>query len=337
VTIRIGVIGPRLIWHKSHRPTLEGFGSRVRITAICARTERTLDEAGAPGATRYTRIEDLLGDDSVDAVMVLTPIALNTSTALAALRAGKQVFLEKPVATSIDEAQALLRAEADSGKRVYVLEQAAYSGRLSVMRRLLAEKELGELVLYDRIDHGLLDADKNDGGGYGKTTWRQEADFPLGMLFDGGIHAIAELTQLFGVPQAVFASGKKWRPDFGEYDQILMQFRYASGLRGVFSHCAALPWVHCGFTIRGTEGILRPVRDVVELTDLESVTQGFPTGQPAQVNMWEQILTAYERSVPPPYTSLHAAQDVAVLEAVSKAIRSGKEETIVQIDPRSPG
>ena len=190
--------------------------------------------------------------------MVLTPIALNTSTAIAALNAGKHVLLEKPVAVGLDECEALLHAEARSGKRVYVLEQAAYSARLTAMKGLLAEKRLGDLVLYDRIEHGILDADANDAGGYGKTRWRQDAEFPLGMLFDGGIHAIAELTQLFGVPEAVFASGKKWRTSFGEYDQILMQFRYASGLRGVFSHCSALPWVHCGFTIRGPTALCIP-------------------------------------------------------------------------------
>jgi predicted dehydrogenase len=331
VTIRIGVIGPGLIWHKSHRPTLEGLGSRARIAAICARSQRTLDEARAPGATRYDRIEDLLADGSVDAVMVLTPIALNTQTAIAALGAGKHVFLEKPAAISVDGARALLRAEAASGKRVYVLEQAAYSGRLRVMQRLLAEKKLGEPVLYDRIDHGILDADKNDGGGYGKTTWRQEAAFPLGMLFDGGIHAIAELTQLFGVPESVFASGKKWREGFGEYDEILMQFRYASGLRGVFSHCAALPWLQCGLVVRGTQGIVRPVGDSVELTDLDSVTQGFPTGKPAHVNMWEHVLSACDHSTEAPYTSLHAAEDVAILETVANAIRSGKEEPIIKL------
>jgi len=331
VTIRIGVIGPGLMWHKSHRRALEKLGSRARITAICARTQRTLDDAGVPDAKRHTKIEDLLADASVDSVMVLTPIALNTSTAIAALNAGKDVFLEKPAAVGVDQCEALLLAEARTGKRVYVLEQAAYSARLAAMKGLLAEKRLGDLVLYDRIEHGILDAGTNDAGGYGKTAWRQEAEFPLGMLFDGGIHAIAELTQLFGVPQAVFASGKKWRSGFGEYDQILMQFRYASGLRGIFSHCSALPSIHCGFTIRGTNGVMHPAGDSLEVTNMESVNQ-VSVNQPNHPGMWEQILTAYERSLPPPYTTQQAAQDVAILVAVAKAIRSGKEEPITRVN-----
>jgi predicted dehydrogenase len=328
VTIRLGVIGPGLIWHKAHRPVLATFGSRVRVTAICAPTERTLDDAGAPDAARYARIDDLLRDDGVDAVMVLTPISLNTATAIAALKAGKHVFLEKPIASSLEACDALLSAEADSGKRIYALEQAAYSARLAAMQRVLAEGRLGDVVLYDRIDHGMIDADRHDAGGYGKTRWRQQAEFPLGMLFDGGIHAIAELTQLFGVPQAVFASGTKWREGFGELDQVLMQFRYASGMRGVFSHCSALPWVRCGFTVRGTQGIMHPGSDSLEVFDLDAKAEQIPTNEPTHVRMWGQILAAYERAVRPPYTSRQAAQDVAILVAVAKAIRSCAEEAI---------
>jgi hypothetical protein len=80
--------------------------------------------------------------------------------------------------------------------------------------------------------HLLLDADQNDAGGYGKMSWRRMPDFPLGTLFDGGHHQIAMLSTLFGAPQWVFASGVSLRPEFGEFDHVLMQFGYAGHLRG---------------------------------------------------------------------------------------------------------
>jgi predicted dehydrogenase len=184
--------------------------------------------------------------------------------------------------------------------------------------------------MYNRIEHGILDAEKNDAGGYGKTEWRQKADFPLGPLFDGGIHSIAELTQLFGVPQRVLASGRKWRADFGEYDEILMQFTYASGLRGVFSHAAALPWVHCGFTLFGSKGVMHPAGNMIQVTDLSSKDQEVSVEQ-AIPGMWEQILDAYQKGSAPPYSSAQAAQDVAILESVAKAIHSGNQEPIAII------
>jgi predicted dehydrogenase len=320
------------MWHRSHRPALEKLAGRIRVTAICARRQSTLDAAGVPGAEQYTDIKELLHESDVDAVLVLTPVSLNAPTAIAALNAGKHVFLEKPAGTGVEQCRALLAAEAASGKRVYVLEQAAYGASLASMKRLLSEKRLGDLVLYDRFSHGLLDADGHDAGGYGKTAWRQQPDFPLGGLFDGGIHDIAELTQLFGVPERVFASGRKWRSGFGEYDEILMQFTYASGLRGIFSHSSALPGVHCSFTIRGTQGSLRPNGKSMQIADMDSKTQDVPMGGDRVAGMWEQILTAYEQGVPAPYSSADAAQDVAILDAVSKGICSGREEPIVRFD-----
>ena len=74
---------------------------------------------------------------------------------------------------------------------------------------------------------------------------------------------------------------------------------------------------------------MHPAGDSLELTNLESVTQ-VSVNQPNHPGMWEQILTAYERAVPPPYTTQQAVQDVAILDTVAKAIRSGKEEPIVR-------
>jgi scyllo-inositol 2-dehydrogenase (NADP+) len=332
VTIHLGVIGPGLIWQKSHRPALERLSGRIQVSAICARQQSALDFAGVPDARQYTRIEDLLHDPDLDAVMVLTPIRLNAPTAIAALRAGKHVFLEKPAGTCIDECRALLAAEAASGKHVYVLEQAVYGSSLLSMKRVIDEKRLGDLVLYDRFSHGILDSETHDAGGYGKTAWRQQADFPLGALFDGGIHTIAELTRLFGIPERVFASGKKWRSGFGEYDEVLMHFTYASGLRGIFSHSAALPGVHGDFTIRGTAGTLRPGSRSLQVVDLDSKTEELPMDDGTRAGMWEQILTAYERNVAAPYSCADAAQDVAILDAVAQGLRSGREERIVPLN-----
>ncbi len=337
MTIQLGVVGPGLIWHHSHRHALAQQGDRVQVAAVCARSAATLDNAGVPDARRYSSIDELLAAPDLDAVLVLTPIALNAPTAIAALRAGKTVFLEKPAAISLEQGYALLEAEQASGTHVYVLEQAAYGAPLLTMQRLLAERQLGTLVLYDRISHGLLDAGTHDCGGYGKTLWRQRAEFPLGSLFDGGIHEIAELTRLFGVPSSVSASGGKWRKGFGAYDEILMQFSYGSGLRGIFSHSAALPGVHHGFTIRGTTRTLRPNGHSLQLADMDNSTSDVPidTSMPG---MWAQVLDAYEKRVEAPYSLCDAVQDVAVLHAVAKTLDTEREAQVTLLAGRqAPG
>jgi predicted dehydrogenase len=327
--LRLGVIGPGLIWRRKHRAELGPHAKRVEFAAICARSQETLDAAELPGARRYTEIEALLADDELDAVLVLTPIALNAPTTIAALKAGKDVFVEKPLGRTVEECRAVLAAEKESGKRVFVLEQSVYRADIVVARRLLDEGRVGELVLFDRIDHMLFDAGDHDLGGFGKVAWRREADFPLGAMFDAGVHAIAQLNRLFGVPESVVASGKKWREEFGEYDEVLVQLNHAGGLRGVFSQSSALPGVHGGFNIRGTKGVLRPTGTSVLVTNLEGQTEELAA---AGNDLWEQTLNAYETGAETGYSSLEAARDVAVLEAAARSIESGMRETVERVD-----
>jgi scyllo-inositol 2-dehydrogenase (NADP+) len=317
--LRVGVIGPGLIWRKKHRIELEPFADRVEVAAMCARSAETLDAAELPRARRYAGIETLLADDELEAVLILTPIALNAPTAVAALRAGKDVFVEKPLGRSVAECREVLAAEKESGRRVFVLEQSVYRADIAAAKRLLDEGRIGELVLFDRVDHMLFDAGAHDLGGFGKVAWRREADFPLGAMFDAGVHAIAQLNRLFGLPQSVLASGKKWREEFGDQDEVLAQLEYASGLRGVFSQSSALPNVHTGFNIRGTGGVLRPTGTGVVLTDLEGHSEEL---EAAGNDMWARTLEGRG------YSALEAARDVAVLEAIARSIESEAREAV---------
>ncbi len=332
--LRLGVIGPGLIWRQKHQIVLAQHAGEVEIVALCARRQETLDAAGVPGSRHYDDIGKLLHDADVQAVLVLTPIGLNASTTVAALEAGKDVFVEKPLGQTTAECQAVLRAEAASGKRVTVLEQAVYHADISTTRRLLAENAIGELILYDRIVHFLMDADKHDAGGFGRTAWRREGAFPLGALLDAGIHPLAQLTRLFGVPESVSATGRKWRQEFGEYDEVLMQFQYASGLRGVFSHSAALPTIQCGFNIRGTNGVIQPAGNKVLVTGLDEQTNEV-AADASRGDMWQQILQALTTGSRPLYTAADAAQDVAILESVATAIRSGATERVLRVPDTS--
>ena len=78
--IKLGVVGPGLIWHKSHKEKLLSLNEKVEIVAFCARTQETLDKAQIQGAKNYSDIGEFMADDNIDAVLVLTPIPLNAPT-----------------------------------------------------------------------------------------------------------------------------------------------------------------------------------------------------------------------------------------------------------------
>ena len=103
--IRLGIVGPGLIWENRHRPTLSKLGDLYKIAAFSATSEtsRQKVEHDYPGLAFFKDYRELAAWPEIDAVVVLTPIPLNAPVALAALRAGKSVFLEKPMARTLAE------------------------------------------------------------------------------------------------------------------------------------------------------------------------------------------------------------------------------------------
>ncbi len=324
--VRLGIIGPGLIWQFKHRPVLNTLNGDFAVTAFCASSDRHKADVARdyPGVPFVTDLDTFLQRDDVDAVVVLTPIHLNGPVALAALRAGKDVFLEKPMAHKLEDGQALVETAEQMGKRLWVLEQDAYAHRWRLARDVIQSGEIGELVVYDQVVHWPLDEGPYARGGYGKTAWRIQPDFPLGIMFDGGHHQIAALSTLFGKASWVFASGVSLRPTFGEYDHVLMQFGYAGRLRGTLSYSSLLGAGRNYFHIRGTEGLVTVEDDrlIVARDDGATRTVELPA-EDAHEQMWRALAQCIAQDREPEYSKECALRDLAILFGVERAIKTG--------------
>ena len=323
---RLGVIGAGLIWLRTHKPILQSMTGAFEPIAFCdVSAERRAEVArDFPGARVLSDQRELLALPDVETVLVLTPIALNAPVARAAIAAGKHVIMEKPIARSVAEGRALIAAARAAGRLLYVTEQVAYRQAEDQLAELIAGGAIGELVLWERVEH--LEGDTAPAPlRYENTLWRKQADFPLGTMFDGGIHLIAGLSKLFGAPTRVAATGRQLRPEYGEYDQVSALFEYEQGFSGLLSHSSYLPPGHNHFYIYGTGGTIVVERErlIVE-----------PHGQPARAielekensyaSMWRALAQAFAERREPFYTPEKALDDVATLEAVSQAIKSGE-------------
>jgi predicted dehydrogenase len=115
--IRVGVVGCGEVAQIIHLPTLRDLSDLFEVTALCDISRAVLERVGAqwPSARQYADPNLLIGDSRVDAVLIANPHVFHAATALAAMRAGKHVLIEKPMCINLLEADALRDVEGRSG------------------------------------------------------------------------------------------------------------------------------------------------------------------------------------------------------------------------------
>jgi predicted dehydrogenase len=153
-----GYWGPNLVRNFS-----EAAGTRV-VTVCDMRAESLVAVAKRYPAIRTTqRFNDLLSDPAIDAVAVATPVRSHFELALAALKAGKHVLLEKPMTETAEQAQRLIDAAGQRNRVLMVDHTFVYTPAVRKIRDLVVADELGKIYYYDsiRVNLGLFQHDVN--------------------------------------------------------------------------------------------------------------------------------------------------------------------------------
>ncbi len=153
-----GYWGPNLIRNFGACPTTE-------VVALCDQSAETLARAaaGCPTARPEADFRGILNDPAVEAVAIATPVTTHAPLAAAAMRAGKHVLVEKPLALSTREAEELVRLAERTGRTLMVDHTFIYSSPIRKIKELIDAGELGEIFYLDsvRINLGIFQNDVN--------------------------------------------------------------------------------------------------------------------------------------------------------------------------------
>ncbi|CAM3563469.1 Gfo/Idh/MocA family protein [Occultella aeris] len=127
----------------------------TELVAVCQRSEdalrRTADHFGIAG--RYTSFDAMLENPDIDAVHINTPIPDHAAQSIAALRAGKHVACTVPMATTVEECQAIVRAAQESGRNYMMMETVVYSREFLYAKQLLDDGTLGRIQFLRGAHH----------------------------------------------------------------------------------------------------------------------------------------------------------------------------------------
>jgi predicted dehydrogenase len=135
------------------------------LAAICDASEDRLAAATKryPHAATYTTLDEMLADESLDAVVLATPAASHAEHAEAALRAGKHVLVEKPLALTAADCARVVEVADREGLALMVGHTFLYSEPVRVLRHLITSGELGDIayIAARRLNLGIIREDLN--------------------------------------------------------------------------------------------------------------------------------------------------------------------------------
>src|SRR5690554_1639120 len=147
-TLKVGVIGCGSIAKFRHLPEYEA-NKDVEIVAVCDIIEERVKEfAEEYNAKGYTNYEELLADDSIDVISVCLPNYLHAPVSIAASNAGKHVLVEKPMATSREEAEAMIEAAKTSGKKLMIGHNQRFVSSHEKAKEIIASGEIGKIYSF---------------------------------------------------------------------------------------------------------------------------------------------------------------------------------------------
>lgn len=179
-------------------------------------------------ARGYANITSLLADPAVDIVVINTPPWLHGPQALQAAQAGKHLFVEKPLATSIPEAQAILQVVQDRGLQVSVDYVMRHVPLYTTLRALVQSDILGAVTYMALENHASNEA-------LHANHWFWDRAKSGGIFVEHGVHFFDLCNQLSGGAAANVTGFAHTGAD-GRQDRVLASVQYANGVMGTFYH-----------------------------------------------------------------------------------------------------
>ncbi|MEM9579736.1 MAG: Gfo/Idh/MocA family oxidoreductase [Pseudomonadota bacterium] len=190
--IRVAILGAGI--GGEHLAALRRLPSKFQVAAIVdTQAERAEGLRGTDDFKVLTRIEDALGDPQIDLVDICLPPHLHVPVTLDALRAGKHVVCEKPLATSMAEVDQIRNAAQTADCNVFPVFQYRWGPALSKLRHLMAKSVTG------RVNSAALETHWSRGPDYYAVPWRGTwAGEQGGAVLGHAIHNHDLLTHLAG-------------------------------------------------------------------------------------------------------------------------------------------
>ncbi|MBZ5749544.1 Gfo/Idh/MocA family protein [Metabacillus rhizolycopersici] len=234
--VRWGIIGCGDVTEVKSGPAFQKIENSELIAVMRRTGELAKDYAKRHNVLKwYDNAEALINDPDIDAVYIATPPESHKEYTIKAAKAGKPVYVEKPMALNFAECQEMISACEAAGVPLYVSYYRRALPRFLKIKELLENKAIGDVrfVSTTQYQQALVDE-----GGSKNTSWRVQPDLAGGgLFFDLASHTIDMLDFLLGPIKAVQGFASNQVGNYRAEDIVTGTYLFENGVHGIGSWC----------------------------------------------------------------------------------------------------
>ena len=218
-------------WGQNLVNSVQGKSDKIRfVVGVLRHPENALTYAHQHGLALRTDLSSVLSDPQIDAIVLASPHTVHAEQILAAIRAGKPVFTEKPFTLDSASAAEAVREAQAKNVTVGVGFNWRFQPALQEIRRMQEDGRLGRLL---HIEGNFCGPSVYR---FPKEHWRQQRDEgPAGGMTGRGVHVVDAMMYLAGQVDTVTAQSYRLALDYGIDDTTSMLFRFRTGATGYLS------------------------------------------------------------------------------------------------------
>lgn len=318
--VRTALIGAGTMGKNYLRRVMKGNAPTMTITAVVARraeTQQEVREICGDTVSIFANEDELYAhSDLFDAVLIVTPHKLHPAMGMNALRHGKHLLLDKPVAESVAACRELLETAGNSGLVFSVVFHQRTYPKYQRIRSMIQNGEIGTVNRILLENSRYFRTPYYHHSGSWRSSWKGEGG---GALINQGQHILDIWQWLFGMPEELYAEiGFGKYNDFRVDDEALLTMRYPGGKTGVFILTTGEGSYTEKLEIAGSKGTILLEEEHLTVTTFDQDLQEYRKN--ASVNSRENLRSDVREET---FETNESCQE-AILENFARAIEYGE-------------
>jgi predicted dehydrogenase len=307
-------------WGKNIVNAVQGKSTQLRfVRGVTKETEQTKEFAAQHGIPLSSELDEALADPKVEAVVLATPHSMHADQIVAAARAGKHVFCEKPLCLKRADAERAVQACLDAGRVIGVGQNKRFWPSMTALRGVVAGRSFGDVLHIE--GHYSNENSSNFFAG-----WRDNPEESPGAGMTGtGIHILDAFVSIAGPATEVSAQFASSRGGHDPRDTISVLFRFKNGMSGTLGAVRPSPFywrVHV-FGDKGSAEALGETETIVRCSGAPVERKTFTAIDSLRAE-FDAFAQAVAGGAPYPITPAEMTATIAAFDAIIQSIASGK-------------